>query len=109
MRAIIRILVAIIFGAITLGMDYGMSFRTLKELHDTVRMEALSKIAQESRAESATKFPIYEGTMFFFDGVHPSCSGWNPKPLISRSFEKVASTGVGSVSFLPRHSIVGRT
>ena len=46
MRAIIRILVAIIFGAITLGVDYGMSFRTLKELHDTVRMEALSKIAQ---------------------------------------------------------------
>ena len=46
MRAIIRILVAIIFGAITLGMDYGISFRTLKELHDTVRMEALSKIAQ---------------------------------------------------------------
>ena len=46
MTAIIRILVAIIFGAITLGMDYGMSFRTLKELHDTVRMEALSKIAQ---------------------------------------------------------------
>ena len=46
MRAIIRILAAIIFGAITLGMDYGMSFRTLKELHDTVRMEALSKIAQ---------------------------------------------------------------
>ena len=46
MRAIIRILVAIIFGAITLGMDYGTSFRTLKELHDTVRMEALSKIAQ---------------------------------------------------------------
>ena len=46
MRAIIRILVAIIFGVITLGVDYGMSFRTLKELHDTVRMEALSKIAQ---------------------------------------------------------------
>ena len=46
MRAIIRILVTILFGAITLGMDYGMSFRTLKELHDTVRMEALSKIAQ---------------------------------------------------------------
>ena len=46
MRAIIRILVALIFGAITLRIDYVMSFRTLKELHDTVRMEALSKIAQ---------------------------------------------------------------
>ena len=46
MRTITGILGAIIFGAITVGLDYGMSFRALKELHDTVRMEALSKIAQ---------------------------------------------------------------
>ena len=32
--------------AITLGLDYGMSFKALRELHDTIRMEALSKIAQ---------------------------------------------------------------
>ena len=35
MRTITGILGAIIFGAITLGLDYGMSFRALKELHDT--------------------------------------------------------------------------
>ena len=46
MQAIIKILVAIIFGAITLGIDYDISFKTLKELHDAVRMEALTKIAQ---------------------------------------------------------------
>ena len=45
MRTITEILGAIVFGAITLGIDYGMSFKALSELHDTVRMEALTKIA----------------------------------------------------------------
>ena len=43
MRTITGILGAIIFGAITVGLDYGMSFRALKELHDTVRMEGLEQ------------------------------------------------------------------
>ena len=46
MRMIIEILAAIIFGGLALGVEYNINFQILKELHDAVRVEALSKIAQ---------------------------------------------------------------
>ena len=45
MRTIIEILTAIVFGVFAAGIEYDLHFKALKELHDAVRLEALTKIA----------------------------------------------------------------
>ena len=46
MRTIIEILAAIAFGVFAAGIEYDLHFKALKKLHDAVRLEALTKVAQ---------------------------------------------------------------
>ena len=48
MRTIIGILVAIVFSVFAAGIEYDLHFKALKELHDAVRLEALTRLPRAS-------------------------------------------------------------